>query len=504
MELLTDHYQENITGTLSCHDRILILGTLPGVCYAEGMTSILFFKGIKVFDYPQYAATLRDKIRDNTEQIAKENKITIQHIRDKNTRKESLVKEIIQKRGDEPGLVCILSAMELCPSYRAKYEKRSGKSFLRGTTSKCIHYYFYYIDEILGLIFIRVPTWCPFSLQIYLNGHNWLASKLNEEGISFRLIDNAFVEISDFERAQELADTLSIDDLHKRIDALSKEVCPIHDEFKQEYHWSIKQCEYATDIIFKGDTLQQLYPEMTKKAIHTVKLEDICSFLGKKLHGNFKGDVEKKYQIRIMGTKIKHRMGKNNIKIYDKFGFVLRIETTSNDISTFKCFRTVAHRDRDDTKEWAPMRRYIYSLHAFGKIAKASNRRYLQFISTIEDDTVGRKRLNKVTQSKRVNNRNYRGINPMDKEDALILNTITRGEYLIYGFQNKDIRNHITNKNSGQVSRILKRMKELNIIKKTRNSYKYYATNLGQHTTVAFQKMKEAIIIPELNYRTDK
>ena len=42
MELLTDRYQDKITGMISCYDRLIITGTLPVICFSEGMTSYLY------------------------------------------------------------------------------------------------------------------------------------------------------------------------------------------------------------------------------------------------------------------------------------------------------------------------------------------------------------------------------------------------------------------------------------------------------------------------------
>jgi hypothetical protein len=85
---------------------------------------------------------------------------------------------------------------------------------------KCLHYYFYLIDAELGLIYLRVPTWCPFRMQFYCNGHNWLARQLAAAGIGFTIADNAFAKIDDWPRAQALADALSPGALHRILDRL--------------------------------------------------------------------------------------------------------------------------------------------------------------------------------------------------------------------------------------------------------------------------------------------
>src|SRR5258707_6476316 len=85
-------------------------------------------------------------------------------------------------------------------------------------SGKCLHYYFYFIDAELGLVYLRVPTWAPFRLQFYCNGHSWLARQLTAEGIGFTAADNVFIRIDDWQRAQDLADRLSPDRLHLVLD----------------------------------------------------------------------------------------------------------------------------------------------------------------------------------------------------------------------------------------------------------------------------------------------
>src|SRR5262249_48687985 len=108
-------------------------------------------------------------------------------------RKEDVVASVLVVRGDRPGLVHIVSAMEACDTYKPWHDKHTHRTFLRPDTGKCLHYYFYFIDAELGLIYLRVPTWCPFRLQFYCNGHSWLARQLTAAGVGFTLADNAFL-----------------------------------------------------------------------------------------------------------------------------------------------------------------------------------------------------------------------------------------------------------------------------------------------------------------------
>ena len=309
--------------------------------------------------------------------------------------------------------------------------------------------------------------------------------QLKESGISYKMLENAFIEIQDWERANEIVKSLKVEELHNRLNAFASKYCPVYKSFNQLYHWSIMQCEYSTDIVFKNkEDLQGIYGKLIQTAVHTVKPEHIVSFLGKKLSPLYKGELGNQYHVRLEGTCIKHVMGKTSIKMYDKFAQILRIETTSNEISFFKHYREVIHRDGSRTEKVAAMKKNIYSLTALLPIMQASNRRYLEFISAIEDEKVGKDKLEKITRKVTVEERNYRGFNFFDKNDEKILQIIARGEFNIFGFRAKHLK-QFSNKSSSQISRILKRLHVHGLIKKIKNSYKYYLTDLG----------KEAILV---------
>ena len=124
------------------------------------------------------------------------------------------------------------------------------------------------------------------------------------------MLDNAFDYISDFEKAQEICDNIDVKEIHKHIDVLSQKYCPVISRFNQVYHWSIMQAEYAADIVFKKqEDLQAIYSELTTAAIHTVKPDNIATFLGHKVDPRYEGEIGNNYHVRIEGSRIKHSMG---------------------------------------------------------------------------------------------------------------------------------------------------------------------------------------------------
>ena len=142
MALLTERYAKKISGVLGCYDRVVIQGMLPGLCYAGGMTAFLYAEKIRIFDYPKFAEPFRNELRENAERLAAENGIKIEFVRDHQTRKEKRIKKILEKRGDHPGLVHILSAMESCSTYKPWHDKKTGKTYLKPDRGRCLHYYF--------------------------------------------------------------------------------------------------------------------------------------------------------------------------------------------------------------------------------------------------------------------------------------------------------------------------------------------------------------------------
>jgi hypothetical protein len=499
--LMTERYKDKIAGVLSCYDRVVIQGTLPGFCYAEGMTLYLKQRGIRIFDYPKFAEPFREQIRSNAEALAEKSGIQIEFIRRfDGFRKEDRVREILAKRGDHPGLVHILSAMEACPTYKPWHDKATGKTFLKPDAGKCLHYYFYFIDEQFGLCYLRVPTWAPFRLQFYFNGHNRLAWRLRNKDIPFRLRDNAFVEIGDWAKAQKLSDDFNIEPLHKALDRFAALYCPVVQTLGVLYHWSAMQVEYATDIVFKNaEDLQVLYGALVRTAVHAVKADNIATFLGRKLHPLYEGEAGNYFSTRIEGTRIKHHMGPASLKMYDKFGFILRLETTTNDLSFFKHYRLVEPRDgKRPEYKLASLKKSIYSLQPdLQQLMSASNQRYLAFLSDMDDPAVSVKALNKISEPEDVNGRSYRGFNLFRAEDQTLFEILCRGEFNISGFRNKTLR-RLLGKTTAQICFAIKRLRSHGLIRKIGKSYKYHLTAFGRHVALMGLKLKELYVIPTL------
>ena len=494
-----ERYDDRIAGVLSCYDRVVITGTLPTICYAEGMTRFLYASGIKIFDYPAFAQTLRDRVRDAAASLAAKAGVTIEHIAKNHVRKEAVVQRVLEQRGEHSGLVHIISAMEACDAYRPWHDKAAHKTFIRPDSGKCLHYYFYFMDTTFGLIYLRVPTYCPFRLQFYCNGHNWLARRLTAENIDYAMADNAFVRIDDWSRAQELADAFTPERLHRALDRYASKCCPVADVFGQSYHWSLMQVEYATDLAFRSTTtLGPLYEQLIRESVISVKADHVASFLGKKITAQLAQEIGSQFSTRIEGTCVKHRFGKASIKMYDKAGIVLRIETTANDVSFFKHHRKVEHRDGSPTRDLAPVKKSIYSLIDLREILLGCNKRYLAHLSALDDFSAGRRALDRLTRSREIDGRTVKGINFFEPGDKALLRAMQNPRVNIAGIRRGDLMPDLGMFSPARLSRQLRRLRDIGVIKRVSGTYRYYLTKAGRAATAAAFRITETIIVPQM------
>ena len=503
-QLLTEKYANDLDGVLGCYDRIMITGSLPNLCHPKGITHHMYANGIRIFDYPRWAEPIGDVIRKNAESIAEAHGLTIEHLRKKKFRKEDRIQAILCERGTQPGLVHIFSAVETCVSFRPWYDKAKGYNYLKPDSGKCLHYYFYFIDPDLGLCHLRVPTWCPFNLQFYCNGHARLAMQLASQGIAYELLDNAFGHIANYELANQLAMAWDCDWLRDKLDGWAQYYCPVIASLQMSYYWGLMQVEYALDLVFKTrESLSAFYPLLLETLIHAVKPQDIATFLGKQLRSNYQGESGNNLKTRReMGTCIRHHMGPVAIKMYDKFSRILRIECTVNNVSFFRHRREVEHRNGEKTKEWARMRKSVCSLPALRELLADATQRYLKFLSDIETPEVGVQALDHLTHTLVEGQHRYTGFDLLSEKNAFLFRLLVRGEFVISGFTNKALRESLPEYSSAKVSRLLKRLRAFKLIKKVGQRYKYYLTDFGRLIVTTALKLRDMHVIPALAHAT--
>ena len=259
------------------------------------------------------------------------------------------------------------------------------------------------------------------------------------------------------------------------------------------------QTEFSTDIVFRdAAALGPIYKQIVYTAIHAVKAGDIATFLGRRMTGTFEGEVGNDFHTRIEGTRIRHHYGRSSVKMYDKRGHILRIETTTNKVSDFRHYRKVEHRDGLSEMKMAPMAKTIHSIGALREALTAVNRRYIDFIGALDDHTPGQDRLEKIAQPVRKNDRSWRGFNFFLPCDLDLFAAIMRPEFTSFGFTSHALQTFLQGKTCSQVGRMLQRLRTHLLIKKAVNTYKYHLTSLGRHVIASGLKLRELVIIPTL------
>ena len=509
--MFADKYNDDILGCNSCLDRVVVSGSIIPLSYVEGLSRFLSTHQILLKEFLPHANYLSELLKTDAKSLAEQNNAPYIYLNNSKTRKESLVKSLIAERGEHPGLVAVLAVLEVCPGFDIFKNKESYKLELVQRQRQCLHFYFYFIDAELGLCYFRVQSFFPFRVQIYFNGREQLAGKLEKANISYQKSDNCFTSLDDFETAQQLADELDVARLHALFDTWAEKYVTILPKLRQKwhlsYHWSIRQIEYAYDILFKSPhKLDAIYKQLLQYITLTAMPEDIMSFLGKKLSGPQSGRIDTSTKKTYLGYRIKHRNGAISIKVYNKSGSVLRIEVTINDLSQFRVHREVTGRDGRSVIKLAPLKKSIYSLEHVLRISKAAIERYSDFLSKMQDNSCHVKELRHLTERKTKDGNNYKGFNPLNSEDSTLFEILLNGSFISSGFKNKELKLQLSerfcekNWSVSKVSRLLKRLRVFGLIRRVNNSLRYLLTSKGRLLLTIALKVKNLITIPEIQF----
>jgi hypothetical protein len=479
-----------IVAVLSCFDRVLFKGHLPisdGPALEGFVDHVL---KIRRCDFMAFAEQQSEALVDNAKRLAEEAGVEYRFLQGSH-RKEKLVDEILRQRSDlVEGLVVVFCCMECCPSFKLAHGKDRPRLVSARRQQRVL--YFYFLDPQLGLIHIRLQTWFPFTVQVYVNGHSWLAQEMLKRRLGFNIQDNAFTALEDSEAAQELAESFADLNGRKILDRLARQVNPLMFErwFRGlSYYWVVDQAEYATDLIFTGrEALAGLYPRLLDHAAVTFSAKDILTFLGRRFHPRFDGEVLTSCQKgRWPGARVKHRVKSNWLKMYDKFGWVLRIETVINDPREFRV-RRLRVRDGRRQMMWCPMNKGVVNLYRYREVALAANRRYLDALAVVDDPAPAYRQMEELTEPVVVSGRSHAGFNPASPEDVRLFRAVLAGENLLHGFRNADIRvalygdtedDEERRRRSHAVGRMLKRLHVRGLIVKVPRSHRWHVSKKG-------------------------
>jgi hypothetical protein len=480
-------HQAKITGILSCFDRMILKGYLP-FSYPLAMEGFLDHRHILIKDFPKLAKEQSAILKQHARQLAEQAGRPVIPVPYK-IRKEDRARQLAHQDGIREGLVCIFTTQEACPSFKIAYG--IGRPKLVKSRPRCLVLYFYYLDPEFGLLHIRLPTWFPFTMQVYVNGHEWLARQLTKHQIKFSACDNAFLAIDDMAKAQQLADQLCRFKWRRFLDALAKRVNPLLRGLLQEcqYYWVVDQAEYATDVIFKErGRLQPLYRRLLEHAVLAFSAEDVLSFLGKKLHPNLVAEVDTDCKRRPQGFRVKHRYGGNWLKMYDKFGMVLRIEMVINQPRVFKICRWGSKKGQR-LRAWFPLTKSVAFLGRYAEVSRQATHHYLNALAVVEDPQVSAQVLDRACNPVPFQGQRRRALNPLSDQEQRLFLAVLRGEQIQRGFYARDIARHLgpqpaddpqhRRRHSARVSRLLQLLRAHGLIRKLPHTRRYRVTDKG-------------------------
>ncbi len=493
---IIEQNKEKINGILETFDRMIINGYLLNLCNYRHFLFYLIQNNVKLKDFDKFALEQTNELCNHIDNYIKENNVETIYLNSGKIDKNEIVTNELKKSPDKIGLITALSTVEICNTMTVKPNHETQKLEVTSRPTKCKHYYFYYNDTEFGLMYLKIQTWFPYNVQIYINGREYLSKLLDKNNIKYEMYNNSFSYIEDFNKAQELANGILNQKISDSFDGLIKQINvhlpKIEKIFSHSYYWCIDQCEFATDINFKSrNDLNLFYKTLVETTYFTFSSEDIYSFFGRNVNyiQNFKrGEIVSDLRNRYQGYRIKFKINNNQIKMYDK-GNNLRIEVTINNPKDFKVLKEkekiIEHKFIEKEKVWVPMGKSIANLYRYVEISKSITKRYIEALPEINTDEVPIREIEKISSSVTVNDRKYTGFNILQKDTLKLLSIISSGEYLINGFSNKNIRNkyfemEITKKEINKLTRLLSKLKAHGIIKKVARKNKYYLTTNGR------------------------
>jgi hypothetical protein len=498
---LMELYRDRIMGAISGLGRIRFRGTLRLIANKSGLLRFMSFSRVLLKDFGGWAERLTAIVRQSCDEQADKFGIERRYLNSSAIDKGNLAREISGRRGITEGPICMFSAVEPCIAPMVRGSRESKKLELRMGSRKCLFYYLYFDDPRFGFGHVRVQSWIPFNVFICLNGRHRLEKQLLKKGIGYIKDGNCFPWLEDVESAQVLLNKQLETDWSQMLTRMSLMSCPALSEvmlpLKPQYYWSADNTEWASDIMFKSPaTLDMLYPSLVHHAMNVSDSASVMRYLGRcEARGISPREVISDYRSRYEGVRVKHGINYNSVKMYNKSGSILRIETTINNTRDFKVYR----RPDDDgrrRKSWQKMRKGVSDLHRRRQVSQQCNQRYADALASAQVreklKEVAADACNKITRDGRM----YRGLNPFGQEDFRLLMFLAKGENAINGFRNRDLREWLYPESQGlrpqekkrysaRTTRRIKLLRAHGLVRKVPRASRYVLTDKGMKFSVA-------------------
>ena len=497
MKSFVDLHAESIAGVIGMFDRLIFKGHLNGF-YPEGAFGRYLSRcGILLKDAGSFFEAQTARLRDHVTALAATAGRPLAYLAQAHTHasgssKEDLARQIAARDGVTEELVCVLSAVEPCRSFAVIGDRATCRLRVVRRSRKCLHYYLYLIDPEFGWMHVRVQTWAPYQIQVYINGREWLARQLDALGIGYRRSGNKITAVDDLARIEDLCRQFARADWPRFLERQAAVVNPLLGDIASagfgRYWWVIDQSEYATDILFKSrQALEAIHGDLVKTAITGFDATDVMHFLGRKPHHAFAGEVTIDSKQRPQGCRIRFRLKTNAIKLYDHAN-VLRVETTINNPQEFKVLRSVGNGEQQ-TLRWSPMRKGVANFWRYAEVAHAANGRLLNALARAPLTGSATAELDSLCQGRVVNGRRIPALNPVHPDIAILFAAVLAGEFTINGFRNRDLQAKLyhdashdpidARRRTHRVSRLIAKLRAHGLVAKVKDSRLYRVTARG-------------------------
>jgi len=495
----------HITGVLCGFDRLLFQASIRVLFHPKSMEDYLLVCKVLFKDFKAFAQGWTDRIKALAFQAAEQAGRPVKYLPDPGVSKEDLARRLAHDDQVKEGLIALFTAVEPCWSYSVRGDRQTKEIHLVMERRKCTHLYHYYQHPDFGLMHVRVQTWFPFTVSVCLNGREWLARQMDRAGIAYEQRDNCFVKVSDSKVAQALLDQQLKSDWANLLNPLLQRAHPLAEEIgrpiNQGYYWSARQTEYATDLLFKdARSLAALYPQFLHHGIRSFASPDVLRFLGRACPNRFQGEVTSTLKHRPEGVRLRHTVNGNSLKVYDKQGSVLRVETTVVNPRQFKVYRP-AEGDREQRLQWQRLRYGVADLYRRAQISHAANARYLEALASVTGKTPLGQEAVGVCRRITVAGQRFRALNPWSVEDAALLEAINRGEFAIAGLRNRDLRGLLyprkgspeeERRRAAKITRKLGLLRAHGLLRKVPGTHRYHLTENGRRIVTALLTARQA------------
>ena len=492
MERFVTRHQDRIAGILTGFDRMRFRGTLRSISNVKGLAIWLNQRHVLLKHFGAFAEDLSKQLVAHARALADAHGRPLEYLPSWKIRKEDRAREIRARDGIRDGLIAVFECVENGRSFRVRGNRQTKRLELVAAERRCAHLYFYYWDHDFGLMHVRIQTWVPFTIQICVNGREWLAQQLQRAGQRFTQVDNCVFDLADLALAHRLLRQLETRPWARVLRAFATRINPLlRGHQLRPYYWSLEESEYATDLIFRDPaSLATLYPALVTHAFQHFRTPDVLRFLGRP-NLPWRVEVTTRVQRRLEGVRVKHWFAENSVKMYDKCGRVLRVETTLNQPRRFKVYRATAP---GTPRRWTKLRKGIADIPRRVALSQATNARYLEALSAAALPTPLFHVLDPVTRRRIVDGRPYRALRPIAPDESACFARLLDGRALVAGIRASDLREVLSPATStredcrrltGRISRLLRLYRAHGLLAKVGHTRLYRVTAHGHRVMTA-------------------